>query len=402
MPKHPIIDFDHFSPEYAASWPEMIDTMHGTCPVAWSEAYGGFWVLGHYESVRRAAEDYETFSSHNDIANERRGSKGILIPPAPYQLTLNEEDPPLSTKYRALEAPFFTPKYLSRWAAVAQEHTDACVDAFIAKGTADIIHDLAMPVPAKTTLHIVGIPAEDWAAFALPAHKLAYTPASHPEYPFEAVQDLMRRLGELYEDRKANPRDDVASRLAHGKVEGRPLPKEIAVGMLIALVTGGFDTTTALIANALYWLEDQPEARDRIIADQAALDNAVEEFLRAFPPTHGTARNVVRDIELCGQTLHDGERVMLSWAAANYDPTKFECPHEVRIDRPNAREHVAFGGGFHRCLGAPLAKIEIKIVIRTILQRIPDYRIDRAAVRRYPTAGLINGYLTMPMTFAPR
>lgn len=395
----PVIDLDHYSARYAKDWERMFDEIHARCPVAWSEAYGGFWVLGDYDAVKRAAQEWETFSSFN-AASGPDAPQGILIPPVPYKMALNESDPPEATKLRMLEAPWFTPKSVNKAGELARRYTREAIAAVRAKGGGDIVHDIAMPVPARTTLALVGIADEQWEDFALPAHKSAYMASDSPEFPHAALADLVVRLRALVDERSVDPRDDIASTLAQARVDDSPLDRNIATGMLLALVTGGFDTTTSLLAHALMWLDDHRGVWPRLLGDPKAMDNAIDEFLRAFPPIHGTARNITTETELCGQTLVPGERVLLSWAAANHDPRKFECPHEVRIDRRNAKEHQAFGGGVHRCLGAPLARVEIRMIFETMLRELPSYKIIKEGVRRYPTAGQVNGFLAMPFRVA--
>lgn len=391
----PVIDYDHYSPEYAATWESKFTDMHARCPVAWSESYGGFWVLGDYDAVARAAREWQTFSSFN-AASGPDAPQGILIPPVPYRMALNETDPPESTKLRMLEAPWFTPKSVNKAGELARRFTQEAIAAIKQRGEGDIVRDIAMPIPARTTLAMVGVADEEWQDYALPAHKSAYMSSDSPEFPHAALADLSVRLRALVDERVKAPREDIATTLAHAKIDGIPLDPAVATGMLLALVSGGFDTATSLIAHSLLWLGDNRDVWPRLLAEPKALDNAFDEFIRAFPPIHGTARNVTQDTEVCGQKLAKGDRVLLSWAAANHDPTKFECPHEVRIDRPNAKEHQAFGGGTHRCLGAPLARIEIKMILETMMLELPSYEIIHEDVTRYPTAGQVNGFLTMP------
>ena len=129
--------------------------------------------------------------------------------------------------------------------------------------------------------------------------------------------------------------------------------------------------------------------------------NAIEEILRVFPPLTGIARNLTRDIELFGQPLAKGERIYLWYAGANRDPSKFADPDNVQLDRKNAVEHLSFSAGTHRCLGMPLAKLEIKMALLSILRRIPDFRIDHQALVRYPSYGVVYGLSCVPVDFTP-
>jgi len=202
-------------------------------------------------------------------------------------------------------------------------------------------------------------------------------------------------------ERRAEPTDDIASALANGEVMGSPLSIAEAESMMTALVFGGFDTTTASVINALIWLQDRHDVRQQLLADPKLLDNAIEEWLRIWPPAQGIGRTVMQDIEIGGRQLRAGERVFVWFSAANRDPAKFPDPEMVHLDRSNASDHLAFSGGGHRCLGAPLAKIELRTMIRAVLTRMPDYRIDLDKVTRFPTYAAVAGYLEVPMRPGP-
>ena len=164
---------------------------------------------------------------------------------------------------------------------------------------------------------------------------------------------------------------------------------------------GGFDTTAGLVTSALIWLDDHRDDHARLVAEPAFLENAVEEFLRVFPSALGVGRNVMRDVELGGRTLSEGDRVFLSWAAANRDPSVFDDPHEVRLDRPNAARHCSFGVGGHLCLGADLARRIAAVSIRELIGRFPGYRIDHAGLVRYASPGVVVGWANVPASVGP-
>lgn len=394
-----ITSFDHHSPVYAQHWVQITDDMREQCPVAWSEAHGGFWVITRYSDVLRVAKDWETFSSDNDIHHERAGSRGIAIPANHYRLLLNESDPPAHSELRNLELPFFTPEGLVKWEQVMRGHLEEAIARVMATGHIDFADDLTLPALAKTTLEMVGIDLNEWEYFATAAHRMSYLPTSSPNFPHAEIARMQQRLRELCLSRRAQPSDDITTAILQGTVGGRQLTDEEAVLVLSPLVFGGFDTTAALILNALNWLGSH--ARHKLLQDSKLMENAIEEFLRYFAPIHGVARNLTRDITLCDQHLKAGERVFLNWAAANRDAALFEAPHDIRLERENARKHASFSFGLHRCLGANLARIEIRTTLTAVLTHMPDYQIEQEKARRYPTLGLVNGWITMPATFTP-
>ncbi|OLO25837.1 cytochrome P450 [Streptomyces sp. MNU77] len=398
----PVIDFDHHSAAYRDHWQDTAARFHATgSPIAWSEHHGGFWVTASWEAVQRVAEDWETFTSVNDLGGAENGGRGQLIPQAPYRLYLGESDPPFHTERRRLEAPFFTPKALRKWGPLAQGYLDEALDALAGRDRAELIDDILVPATARTTLHILGYDADDWQDAAAAAHAGSYRLPDQPGYPHEEQARMRANFREALVQRGENPTGDIISALANGTVQGEPLGLDAGESMMNALVFGGFDTTVSLAASALIHLAQHPDEAERVRTDQAYRKNAVEELLRYFPPAAGIARTAVRDTELLGQPIARGERVYMWLAGANRDPLKFPDPAVLDLGRANARDHVAFSAGHHRCLGSPLAKVELDHILATVLTRLPGLRIDPGAVVGYPDIGGVRGFIEVPVTFSP-
>jgi cytochrome P450 len=279
--------------------------------------------------------------------------------------------------------------------------TTACLDEVIETGEIDFVEDLTSPVPGIFTAAFLGIDVSEWERYAMPFHDVvAYAPMT-PEFDAarQSSADVVRLLREVVADRRADPRDDFISRLCGATIDGVPVEEERVVEMAHVTLAGGVDTTTALTSNALYWLGRHPEERQRLADDPALIPLACEEFVRVFAPVPALARTVTTDVELGGQHLSPGERVLLMWSSANRDDTVFEQPDEVLIDRfPN--RHAAFGLGAHRCIGSNFARFEFGIMLEQVLQRLPDYTLVDGA-RRYPAAGVTNGWATIPARFTP-
>jgi cytochrome P450 len=397
----PTVDFDQHGEFYAANWREQLADMRNRCPVAWTEAHGGFWVITKHEDIMHIERHPEIFSCDNDLQGTRAGGKGIRIPSSLIRFSLNESDPPEHTALRKLEAPFFSVKALQSWMELAREVVDEQINSVIEAGSADLVHDITIPVPAQVTLRLVGVPVSQWRDF-MATSLTAYLPPNHPDFPNAERARIAERLEVLMVERKADRREDVISALVHAEIDGKPLPHETAKGMLQSLLFGGFDTTAATAGNALYWLEHHPELHRRLIDDDKFLEKAVDEFLRVFPPlVGGLSRTVTQPTELRGQQIKKGDRVLLMFNSGNLDAERFECPDEVRLERSNARQNLAFGAGPHRCLGSVLGMSEVGIIVRAVLKRLPDYRIDREKARRVPRMGGVNGWLTMPIRFTP-
>ncbi len=389
------VDYDHHRP--LAEWDP--DGRHAelraACPVAYTERYGGYWVVTSYDAVTAGAQRPDALTTAHDLDGGVFG--GIAIPPPNYRSLPSEVDGQAHLQYRRLIQPALSPAAALRWGERARQWTADAVRPHLGAGRIDLVLDIANPVPAMVTLALVGLPAEEWETYAEPLHALVYAEpgSAHRARIQETIAGLRARLGVLVADRRSRPRDDVASSVVGA------LPDDEAVNVLFTVISGGLDTTTALIANALVWLDDHRDVRERLVRDRAARTPAREEFLRVFAPAPATARTVAQETELGGQGLPRGDRVLLSWAAANRDPAVFADPDRLDVSRPNNR-HVAFGAGPHRCIGASLARSTFDAVLDVVLDDLPDYAVDHSAAQRYERVGAVNGWVTVPATFPPR
>jgi cytochrome P450 len=399
----PTVDFDHHSRDYADNWREVTADLRSRCPVAWTEAHGGYWVASSYEAVRAVALDDETFSSDNDIAGERGGFQGAgAIPRSPMQLIPLEVDPPLFNAYRKLLNPKFSPAAAEEWRPFVRQATDAMIDRICAAGQCDVVKDIASPIPAMLTMRLLGLPLDEWEDVATPFHEISWAVPESEMY-HRAIEGVFRVLGKLAEElvkRRAEPADDLLSFLAGADIDGRPLTEEEILKMCFLQLIGGVDTSTGLLSHTFAWLSDHPDEGRRLLDEPAYLRTATEEFLRWVSPAPALARTVTKETELGGQRLCPGDRLLVSWASANQDEAVFDNPDEVQLDRwPN--RHQGFGLGAHRCLGSNLGRVQFQEVLTTTLRRLPDLKADVGAAQRYPSLGQVNGYATLPATFTP-
>jgi cytochrome P450 len=398
----PVIDFDHWSPQYRANWQQIAAEFHATGhPLAWSPHHDGFWVLADWDAVQHVASDWETFTSVNDLDGTENGGLGQVIPRQPYRLFLGESDPPLHTGRRKLEAPFFTPKALRRWRPVTRRFLAEAINSVIETGRANLIDDVLVPTTARTTLHVLGYDTDAWRDPADVAHKGTFLTYDDPEYPHGQQKRMREAFRDMLTARSKAPTGDLISALATGLVEGSPLSLDEGESMMNALVFGGFDTTVSTTASALIWMDQHPHEAARIREDAAYRANAIEEFLRVRPPVTHVSRTAVKDTELLGQRIAKGERVMMWLAGTNRDPKHFPNPDVIDLERANARDNVSFSAGNHRCLGSPLAKVELNEMLGTIGVHLADMKVDQEAVSAYPTFGAVIGYTRVPVTFTP-
>lgn len=396
------IDFDHHSAEFADNWREVTRNLRTTCPVAWTEAHGGYFVVSRYDDVKKIALDDHTFSSDNDATGERKGYKGTAIPSAPMQLIPLEVDPPRFTQYRQLLNPKFSPSAAEPWRPFLQQVSDALIDKFCETGECDLVKDLASPVPAMLTMRLLGLPLADWEDVATPFHEISWAVPGSEMYD-RAIQGIFRVLGRLSEElakRREAPRDDLLTFLLESTIDDEALSEEEILKICFLQLIGGVDTSTGLLSHTYAWLSQHPDQQQRLIDEPDLLKRATEEFLRWVSPAPALARTVTTETEVGGQKLCPGDRLLLSWSSANQDEEMFDNPDEVNIDRwPN--RHQAFGLGAHRCLGSNLGRVQFQEVLKVTLRRLPDLKVDLEAAQRYPSLGQVNGYSTLPATFTP-
>lgn len=393
----PVIDFDHHSPRFRDNWETIFRENLARCPVGWTESYGGFWAFFGYAAVRNALLDSGTYSSRHDDSGG-----GITIPATtPYALIPLELDPPESLLYRRLLSPLMSPNAAKAWEPYVRALVTECLDEVCETGELDVPRDFAGAVSARLTMALVGLPDDGWRDTAQLIHDMVAQPPGTPE--FAAVMErlsgrLLVQIAGLIGQRRADPRDDLISRLATATVDGRALTDEEIINIVSLVIGGGVETTASLVAHAIRWLGEHPDQRQRLVDDPSSIPAAGEEFLRAFAPIPGMARTVTQRTEVGGAVIEPGEQVMLLYAAANRDPAAFDEPDEVRLDRSPNR-HVAFGIGAHRCVGAHLARMQITVMLEAVLSRMPDITV--VEFERYPDIAGGNGYASMRATFTP-
>jgi cytochrome P450 len=404
--RQPRFHFDRHRPEYRDQFEAVTEEMLAKCPIAWTDTYGGHWVAAGNREVFELAR-CPFVSNHHDLTGERPAYQGISIPPARRASGIRggmlEMDDPEHRIYRNVLNPYMSPAAVKRWVPFVDDVVRACLDDKIEEGHIDFVDDLANVVPAVLTLAMLGIPLQKWKMYSEPVHAAVYTPEHSPEA--ERVAEQHRQMGidlfgNLVEIRK-NPRPGIINALLQLRIDGEPAPDLDLFGMLGLVIGGGFDTTTALTAHALEWLSQNPDQREVLSRDRdSLLDSATEEFLRYFAPAPGDGRTFSDDCEFFGTRFKEGERLWISWAMANRDPSVFADPNQIILNRKGNR-HFSFGLGIHRCAGSNVARVVFKSMLTAVLDRMPDYRCDPAGTVHYDTIGVIQGMRHLPATFTP-
>ena len=290
---------------------------------------------------------------------------------------------------------------MARWQPVIDEITRAAIDDVIETGRIDFVDDLANIVPAVFTMAMLGLPLKDWVIYCEPAHAGVH-PQHSPDYARvrELGQQMGMRMFQSIQEIKADPRPGLVNAVITADLgDGRTPDDMEIVGVVMLLVGGGFDTTTALTAHSLEWLSEHPDQRERLVREWDELrDSATEEFLRFYTPAQGDGRTVSQDVEIHGAELKEGDRLWLSWAMANRDETVFE-EHTVNLDRTGNR-HSSFG--WH----PPLHRLErrpggVQDDAHGGAGPHAGLRLRPRGTVHYETTRVIKGMQHLPATFTP-
>jgi hypothetical protein len=339
------------------------------------------WILSRFDDVQAAARDWGTFSS---AAGVDLDDTGELWAPGGFV----DFDPPDHRRMRAVLHHQFSPRHIrERLEPGVRARARSLIDDLVASGGGDLARDLARPLPAWVVCDWLGFPEADHPALdRWFGDMLVRVPGSTtiPEQAWSGWRAMRAYLEDVVEDRLQHPRDDLLSAMVAGERDG-VLSRDEVLGMCIFIFFAGINTTIGLIAYGLLLLERHPEQRELLRADLSLVPRAVEEILRVEPPIQWLARLTTRDVEMHGQVIPADSRVMLLYAAANRDPRRFDDPDRFDIMR-EPRRHLAFGESIHHCIGAPLARLEARVVLEELLPRIPSWRLT-GPVERVFTPG---------------
>ncbi len=389
MSHDPTVTFDLVNPEVAKNPGPYFQSLRSECPVARTDAFGGFWMLSRYDDIHDAARQTTVFSN----------ASGVTIPPAPNPPSVClEQDEPQHSLYRAPMQSWFAPGKINKLEASVREIVSDLIDRFESEDSADLATALAEPVPPIVIAMLLGLPESEWPWFRERNEGFLRAGAEgDPDAAMALVMELVVYLSEKLADRRANPGDDMLTDIVRVEVDGRPLTDDEAVSLAFLLLAAGHETTVGAIGGMLYHVARDRTTRDRLLDDPSLVPLAVEEALRLEPSLMGLGRMSLEDVTVRGVTIPKGERVMLLFGAANRDEAVFEDAEEFHVDRPNNR-HLTFGSGIHRCVGAPLARLEMRIVLEEVLRRMPGLRlVDEEAVQ--VSYAFSRAYRALPVTW---
>jgi cytochrome P450 len=388
--------FDYLAPQVAHDLHPTLARMRTDHPVAYSEAHGGYWIVTRYEDVLRVAQDWETFSSAHGVSVPDVASK-MVVRAIPEHL-----DPPEHRAYKRLINAWFTPAAVAPYEQPTRDLVTRLIDGFIDAGSCDFMTAFARPLPGLAFFELVlHAPADEVAGI----NEMA-TAASMPTNPDrgKAWQGMHQWIVELL-DRRRRERPggeivDVVDAVLAAEIDGEPITDENAIGVIQLLILGGLDTTAGALGQIMIRFAQEPEIPDLLRRRPELLTGAVEELLRLEPPFISIARTAMRDTEIGGQPIKQGEKVLIYWASANRDEAEFTCPAHFDLDRPTNR-HLAFGAGPHRCAGSNLARMNVRIALEELVRRLDDIRLQDGAEPIPFHSALNRAPLTVPITFTP-
>ena len=352
-----------------------------------------FWALSRFADVWEAVHDPTTFSSAQGIFP----TPGDMMTEAFFPMMIMM-DPPRHTALRALVSRAFTPRAIAQREASIRTVARELIGAF-GEGSCDLVEGLASPLPTIVIADLLGVPRDDRGDFRQWSDHLVQADPADPESSASALAGATRLyeyFGVILAERRERPRDDLVSALLEAEVDDVRLTEEELLGFCFLLLVAGNETTTNLISNAAVLLAEHPDARARVAAEPALLPGAIEEALRVDSPVQGLARTLTRTVELHGEQLVAGDRVLLLYGSANRDEREFPDPDRFDVDRRSDRQ-LAFGHGVHYCLGASLARLEARIAFEELLAAAPAYEVAGPVERIH--SGPIRGLAHLPIEF---
>ncbi len=388
-------------------WPdgpphELFKEMRSRCPVHWTSKIteypeeDGYWSITTADDVRAVSLDWETYSSATGIT----ALTNAIMPVELISAMFIGMDPPKHDRLKQLFQRGFTPKRIAAHEGEIRAITDEVLDRLDGRETCDLVTDVAQPVVSRVIHSFMGIPPEDDEIWARLMNNMlgAGDPDMNPEGVESVMQrdvpEMFERCRQLIEQRREHPTDDLTSVLVHAEVDGERLEEhEIVMGFFL-LVAAGNDSTKATYCAAMRALMEHPEQKQLLVDDPSLVPSAVEEALRMFPAFAHFRRTATEDTELNGQTIHKGDKVVMWYVSSNRDETRYEDAD--RFDATRNPEHQAFGaGGRHFCLGAALARLELKVLLEETLARYPG--IELVGTPLYAESPFINQLKTLPV-----
>ncbi|CAN5759357.1 cytochrome P450 [soil metagenome] len=390
------LEFDPRSPAFRRNPYPYYHMLRDAAPIFYWSTWGIFFLTRHDDCTELLRDNR---LAHGNMGDPSAPQDALAKMQSNWMLFKN---PPDHTRLRSLVHKAFTPRMVEQLRTVIQTITDNLLDKVQATGQMDLIADLAYPLPVTAIAEMLGIPEQDrhtfheWSDALARSLDLTEEPTVY-ERANQAAVTFTAYLRELANQRRAEPRNDLLSALVAVEEAGDHLSEAELYGTCSLLLIAGHETTINLIGNGTLALLQNPDQLRLLQQNSALLKPAIEELLRYDSPVQMTSRLVMEGMEIRGQALARGQQVSFMLGAANRDPAVFANPDALDITR-KANPHLAFGGGIHYCLGAPLARMEGQIALETLLRRLPNLALA-TGLPVYRDNYVLRGLETLPVTF---
>jgi cytochrome P450 len=384
---------------------ELFARLRSECPVHWTArvseypSEAGYWSITRADDVHAVSRDWRTFSSAMGITAVSDLMLELM------QAMFIGMDPPKHDRLKMLFQAGFTPRRIAAHEPAIRQIAVDVLDRLDGAETCDLVNDVAQPVVSRVIGSFMGIPPEDDAVWArlmnssLAAGDPDLNPAGLESILANEIPEIFRRCSEMVAERREHPTDDLTSVLVHAEIDGQKLEEhEIVMGFFL-LVAAGNDSTKATYCSGMRALMEHPDQREILLADPSLIPGTVEESLRMFPAFAHFRRTATADTEIGGRRIREGDKVVMWYVSSNRDETRYEDPD--RFDVRRNPEHQAFGaGGRHFCLGAALARLELRVMFEETLARYP--RMEMAGRPSVVESGFINQLKTLPVSLNGR
>lgn len=358
-------DFDIEDPEFNERFYEVLDEFVAKFPVAQSKVGDGYKLINSFNGVKKAGQNWQQFSSAKGFEPNRDPERPYLMP--------EESDPPNHTAWRRTLNPFFAPAAIGEFEDSIRAEAVRLIELFADRGECDYVPEFSSVLPGSAMFkNLLGLPEEDVPTLIHHMDAGFYGPK---EARAGHMVTVFTHLGEYLGKRaKEEPRGDVVDAIAAGVTyeDGEESSWDDRVSILTDLALGGIVTATFVMSGAMYHLATHPEDRRALAEDPSLIPQAIEEFVRFYPPVVALGRSVTEDLTLEGHDFKKGDFVLLNYASASRDPAAVDNPTTLDIRRKRV-SHSAFGVGVHRCIGSHLARLEIRVALEEFLKRIPDF-----------------------------
>jgi len=382
-------DVSLLSPDFYADPHPVMTWMRENAPVYWDDATG-IWAITRYADLMTVSRDWQTFSS-------AQGSRPESSVPSMINF-----DPPQHILRRRIVSAGFTPRRVEEHEPFLRKRVGELIDRVAARGECDFVREIATPLPMYMIGELMGLPEADYDQL-LEWSDLFATGGNEVVGAVEpAVEAYANYVLALIAQRRGNDAEDLVSLVINTDVDGEKLTDIDVIFETMLILVGGDETTRHVISGGLHALLEHPDQREKLAAEPALLDSAIEEMLRWTTPIQNMNRTAMRDTVLGNQQIREGDRMLLLYPSGNRDADVFDHPFEFDIVRtPN--EHLAFGGyGRHHCLGAQLARLELRVLFEEVLRRLPDIALASPGVAPPRRRGnFVLGLESLPVVFTP-